>query len=129
MTHNKQKLFEKAKQVAQSKKLIFIEEVVSFLPISKDAFYRYYPVDSDEYDEIRRIIDDNKVAIKSTMRKKWYDSDNPTLQLALYRLTSTQEEHKKLNQSYIDQTTKGDKIQNEPIQVQVVTTQDEAESD
>lgn len=129
MAYNPEKLFEQAKQVAESKKLIFVEEVVSFLPCSQSTFYEFFPAESEEMEELKAIINDNKVAIKSTMRKKWYDSENPTLQLALYRLTSTQEEHKKLNQSYIDQTTKGDKIQNEPIQVQVVTTQDEAESD
>lgn len=129
MAYNPEKLFEQAKQVAESKKLIFVEEVVSFLPCSQSTFYEFFPAESEEMEELKAIINDNKVAIKSTMRKKWYDSENPTLQLALYRLTSTQEEHKKLNQSYIDQTTKGDKIKNEPIQVQVVTTQDEAESD
>jgi hypothetical protein len=130
MAYNPDELFQQAKQVAESKKLIFIEEIVSFLPCDKTTFYKYFPLDSNELDELKTIINNNKVAIKSTMRKKWYDSDNPTLQLALYRLASTTEEHKKLNQKYQDITTDGDKLQNEPIQVQIIrsnaTTEEES---
>lgn len=106
MKYNPEELFQQAKQIAESKKLIFVEEVVSFLPCTKTTFYEYFPASSDEMNELKTIINNNKVAIKSTMRKKWYDSENPTLQLALYRLTSTKEEHKLLNQSYIDHTSK-----------------------
>ena len=110
MKYNKDELFKQSKTIAESEKLIFIEEIISFLPCDKTTFYKYFPPDSNELNEIKTIINNNKVAIKSTMRKKWYDSDNPTLQIALYRLTSTPEEHKRLNQSYIDHTTDGDKI-------------------
>jgi hypothetical protein len=36
------------------------------------------------------------------MRKKWYDSDNATLQMALMKLLSSQEEHRKLSQQFIE---------------------------
>jgi hypothetical protein len=119
MAYNPDELFQQAKQVAESKKLIFVEEIVSFLPCTKTTFYEYFPADSDEMHELKTIINNNKVAIKSTMRKKWYDSENPTLQLALYRLTSTTEEHKKLNQKYQDVTTGGDKL-NRKIEVEII---------
>ena len=45
------------------------------------------------------------------MRKKWYDSDNATMQMALYKLCSTDVEHRKLQQNYSDITTKGEKIE------------------
>lgn len=110
--YNKVKIFKKAKEEAEKRKLLFIEEIVSYLPISKPTFYDYFKDGSDELNEIKEILENNKVQIKNGLRKKWYDNDNATTQLALYRLTSTPEEHRLLNQSYIDQTSKGDKIDN-----------------
>jgi hypothetical protein len=128
MAYNPDELFQQAKQVAESKKLIFIEEIVSFLPISKDTFYKYFPLHSDELDELKTIINNNKVAIKSTMRKKWYDSENPTLQLALYRLTSTAEEHKLLNQQYQDHTTNGKDMSVKDITIKIVDGSSDTET-
>jgi hypothetical protein len=109
---NKKKLFEKAKEAAKEKELIFIEEIVSYLPCGKTTFYEYFPANSEEMNELKTIIEDNAVEIKSGLRKKWRESENPTLQIALYRLTSRTDEHKKLNQAYIDHTTDGEKIDN-----------------
>ena len=36
------------------------------------------------------------------MLNKWIESDNPTLQVAAMRLLSDTDEHRRLNQSYID---------------------------
>ena len=79
--------------------------------ISKDAFYRKFPVGSDDYDELREMLDENKIALKVGLRKKWFESDNATTQMALYKLCSTEIEHKKLQQNYSDITTKGEIIE------------------
>lgn len=110
MAYDKSKIFEQAKEAVSEKKLFFIEDIVACLPISKETFYRFFPIDSNEYDEIKRMLEANKIELKIGMRKKWYQSENATLQLALYRLLSTEEEHKKLNQSSVDVTTQGEKI-------------------
>src|SRR5690606_7367318 len=98
--YNKKKMFEKSKKLATEKKLLFIQDIIDFLPMSKQTFYDYYPLGSDELDELRKILDENKIAIKSSLRAKWYNSDNATLQMALYKLTSNDDEHRKLNQYY-----------------------------
>ena len=120
MAYNPEELFQQAKQVAESENLIFIEEIVSFLPCDKTTFYKHFPLDSNELYELKTIINNNKVAIKATMRKKWYDSENPTLQLALYRLTSSSEEHKLLNQQYQDHTTNGKDMSVKDITIKIV---------
>ena len=61
--------------------------------------------------ELRSLLDTNKITLKVNMRKKWSDSDNATLQMALYKLCSTSEEHKKLQQNYTDVTSDGKSIQ------------------
>jgi hypothetical protein len=128
MKYNKEKLFQQAKEAVLKNNLIFIEEIVSFLPCSKQTFYEYFPLGSDELDELKAIIEDNTINIKSGLRNKWYESDNPTLQIALYRLTSREDEHKKLNQTYTDITSKNEKIDNK-FEIEILTNKDEAQQE
>lgn len=102
MAYNTQVLFEKAKTEIVSKRLIFIEEVATFIGISKPTLYEHFPIDSNELNELKKLIEDNKITLKTSMRKKWYDSDNATLQMGLMKLISTPEEHKRLSQQFIE---------------------------
>lgn len=108
--YDKEKLLNQAKKAIKEERLIFIDEVVAYLPCSLDTFYKYFPVGSEESEELKQLINNNKIEIKKGLRKKWYEGDNATTQLALYRLTSTQEEHHKLNQNYTDHTSNGETI-------------------
>jgi len=119
----KDKLFEQALKIAKDKRLIFIDEIVAYLPISRETFYTYWPLGSDNLDKIKRVINDNKIDIKQGLREKWYESDNATLQMALYKLTAREEERKKLAMSYVDNTTKGEKING--IQVEIIRNKDD----
>ena len=110
MAYDTKILFEKAKQEITSKKLIFVEEVASFIGVAKPTFYEHFPIDSNEMNELKRLIETNKISLKTSMRKKWYDSDNPTLQMGLMKLLASAEEHKKLSQNYTDHTTDGKAI-------------------
>jgi len=102
MAYNTKVLFEKAKTEIVSKRLIFIEEVATFIGINKTTLYDHFPINSDELNELKGLIENNKITLKTSMRKKWYDSDNATLQMALMKLLSSQEEHRKLSQQYIE---------------------------
>lgn len=108
--YNTTEIFEQSKKLIVKHKLLFIQDVVDFLPITRQTFYRYFPLESEEMQEIKKLIDENKISIKSNLRAKWYNSDNATLQLALYRLTANEDEHRMLNQRYIDHTSGGEKI-------------------
>ncbi len=119
----KDKLFEQALKIAKDKRLIFIDEIVAYLPISRETFYTYWPLGSDNLDKIKRVINDNKIDIKQGLREKWYESDNATLQMALYKLTAREEERKRLAMSYVDNTTKGEKING--IQVEIIRNKDD----
>ena len=110
MAYNKQVLFEKAKTEIVSKRLIFVEEVVAFIGISKPTFYDFFKVGSNEFNELRELIETNKISLKTSMRKKWYDSDNATLQMALMKLICTDDERKKLAMNYTDITSNGNEV-------------------
>ena len=104
MAYDKTKIFEQAKEVIVKHKLFFMDEVPDFLPCSRSTFYDYFPDKSDELDALKSLILINKTQVKTSMRSKWYQSDNPTLQLALMKLISTDEERKLLSMNYIDHT-------------------------
>lgn len=65
----------------------------------------------DKVNTIKEAIDANKIRTKFKMKRNWVNSDSPVLQLAAFRLMSDSEEHQKLNQSYIDHSTKGNAVQ------------------
>ena len=108
-------LFERAKEIIPKHKLIFVEDVCAYLGINKTTFYKYIEVGTNEFNELKELIEKNCIDIKVRLRKKWFDSDNATLQMALYKLTSTDVEHRKLNQNYTDVTTKDNEIKTTTI--------------
>lgn len=104
------KIFKQAKEIAIDENTLFIQDIIDSLPIGKTSFYKYFPDGSNELNELNEIIDKNRVSIKKSLRAKWHKSDNATLQMALYKLTCSPEEHKLLQQNYVDHTTKGESI-------------------
>jgi len=99
MANDKEKIYKEALKIIKSKNCLFIDQLVSYLPIVRQTFYDYFPLDSDKMDTIKDLIDDNKVRTKHLMQKKWFNSDAPALQTALYKLIGTEEEAHRLNGS------------------------------
>ena len=100
MANDRGKIFMQAKDVIIKHKLFLIEDVVAFLPISKPTFYDYFKLGSNEFNELKDLIDTNKTEVKASMLSKWYKSDNATLQMGLMKLVCTPEERKKLSMTY-----------------------------
>ena len=93
MTYNKDDIFIKAIEVIKSDNdIVFIEDLIIELGISKPTFYDYYPINSNEINEIKELILKNRANTKKFLRKKWKDSENATLNVCLYKLLSTEEE-------------------------------------
>ena len=113
MAVDKEELYKKAVQVLEDdKSIVFIEDLVSFLPCVKSSFYKHFPLDSNEMNDFKEIIENNKINQKRQLRKKWFDNDNATLQLALYKLMANNDERERLNTSYnkTDVTSQGESI-------------------
>jgi hypothetical protein len=96
MAYDRIKIYNQALDLIEKKKLFFIEDVVTLLPISKQTFYDYFKVDSDELDTIKELLDKNKIEIKNGLRNKWYNGSNPLTQMALYKLIGTEEEYHRI---------------------------------
>ncbi len=108
MAYKKETLKKKALEAVEENGLYFLSQVISYLPCSERTFYYH---ELHILQELKDALEHNRIQAKKQMQKKWLDSDNPTLQLALYRLLSNDYEHMKLNQQHIDHTTGGEKIQ------------------
>lgn len=102
MAYDKTKIFEQAKEAIVKHKLFFVEDIVAFIPISKQTFYDYYPVNSDELDTLKTMLEINRTTLKVSMRSKWYTSNAPALQMALMKLIATPEELKKLSMTFVE---------------------------
>lgn len=101
----------KAIEAINKNKLIFVEDICAMIGINKSTYYVHFPVDSNDSNELSKMIEENKISLKVGLRKKWFESDNATTQMALYKLCSTPEEHKKLQQNYTDVTSEGKQVQ------------------
>lgn len=109
MAYNQEEIFKTALKLIEKEKLFFIEDIVAFLPCDKSTFYRFFPLESNEYDAIKDALYKSRIKIKSKLRNNWQEGA-PALQLALYKLASTPEELKKLSMQQIDHTTNGKEI-------------------
>ena len=102
MRYNKNKIYEQAEKAIKENNLFFIEDIVAWLPISKPTFYEYFPIDSYEINNLKELLDINKTKTKSAIRAKLFKGEKAAELLALYRLICTPEEHRLLNQQYVE---------------------------
>ena len=96
-------LLKTAKEEIIKNRLIFIEDIIAFLPCHKSTFYEHFPNESDNYKTMFDMLETNRTTLKVSMRSKWYTSNAPALQMALMKLIATPEELRKLSmnvQSY-----------------------------
>lgn len=100
MAYDTQELKEKSLSVIEEHQLYFISDVVAFLPCDKTTFYNHFPVDSNDFNDIRKRLDANKINDKVKLRRKWLKSDNATMQMGIMKLLSEDEELKKLAMEY-----------------------------
>jgi len=121
MAYKKQEIIDLCMEVIEKHNVIFMNELVCYLPISEPTFYGWK---LNELESIKSAITASKVNKKAQLREMWMMSDNATLQLANYKLMSTGEEHDLLTMSRSDITTQGDKIESGAGAVMI--TMDEA---
>jgi hypothetical protein len=110
MAYDKQKIFEQAKEMIVKHKLFFIDDIVAFLPIHKATFYEFFPPESEKSDELKGLLETNRIELKVSMRSKWYKSNAPALQMALMKLIATPDELKKLSMQYVESENKNTNV-------------------
>lgn len=101
MAYKTEELYSAAIEMIREKKLFFIEDIIAMLGIAKPTFYEHFKVGTNELNHLKELLNQNRVETKSSMRKKWFESDNATLQVALMKIIGTEEEAHRLNGSNI----------------------------
>ena len=61
MAYDKKKIFEQAKEVIVKHKLFFFDDVIAFLPCGKTAFYVFFAPDTNEMNELKELLNQNRV--------------------------------------------------------------------
>jgi len=100
--YNKEDLFNQAKKVIVEHNLFFFSDVTAMLPCHHTTFYEYFKPDGEEHTELKEMLEANKIRTKSSIRAKLFKSSKAAELLALYRLICTPEEHRLLNQQYVE---------------------------
>ena len=80
----------------------FINDLCQQIGISRAAFYKIFPKNSEKYEEITLMLSKNRAFACAEMRKKWFDSNSATLQIALYKLIADEDARKRLAGTYIE---------------------------
>lgn len=129
MAYDKAKLYEQAMRAIEEHGLYFIEDIVAFLPCAKETFYEKFPPKSDELDALKRALEANRVHAKTDIRRNLYAMrNNPTAQLALYRMIATPEERDALVMTKSDITSGGKALQTQPLTVEVIDSRGKVEN-
>ena len=102
MAYKTEDLLKTAKEAIIKNRLIFIEDIIAFLPCHKSTFYEHFPNESNNYKTMFDMLETNRTTLKVSMRSKWYTSNAPALQMALMKLIATPEELKKLSMQFIE---------------------------
>ena len=118
MAYDKEKIYLQAVEAVKKNNLFFIEDIVAWLPCAKPTFYDLFPIDSDEMNDLKSMLENNRIKTKSSIRAKLFKGEKAAELLALYRLICTPEERQNLNQSYIDHTSKGEQIK--PLEYKII---------
>jgi len=91
-----------ALDVLEKKRCFTIKEIVAHLPFSQSTWDNCgFSEDADIQDRLAHNI----ILTKQKLKHKWFNSSNPTLNIALFRLLADKDEHQKLTMSRIDHTT------------------------
>ena len=101
MSYDNAILEAKAVDAVRKYNLISIEEVVLHLPCCRKTFYRK---ELHKCPLLKRALENNKIRLKSELRKKWAESKSATLNIALYKLLANKDELARLNNNEIHST-------------------------
>ncbi len=85
-------------EIIKKENIFLISDIFAFYKgCSRSTFYTH---ELDKSDTIKNAIEDNKIVTKNLMKAKWLNSENATLQLALFKIICSDDERMKLSLTY-----------------------------
>lgn len=105
-------------ETIKEKKVMCIKHIFGYYSDLQSS--QFYNLKLEQSERIKEAITKNKSKATGDLINKWINSDNPTLQIAAYRLICTDEERQKLNQNYLELTGKdGASLAPKPIEITI----------
>ena len=101
MAYDRNKVFNQCKAAITKHRLYFIEDIVAYIPCSKPTFYEFFPLDSNEFNELKDLLEQNKIAAKVEIRGKLMKGEKAAELIALYKLICTDVERRALSMQQI----------------------------
>jgi hypothetical protein len=99
-TKQKKEHIKKIKLLLESEKIFTFKDIFVFYKgCSKSTAYLN---GLDKSDELKEALEMNKRRGVQSLIDKWIDSDNPTLQIAAFKVICSPEERKTISSNYID---------------------------
>jgi hypothetical protein len=100
MAYNKEDLYNEVIEAIKTNKLKHFNYIERFINATMPTLYDHFPVDSNEFKTIKRELGINRIASKLKMVNKWEDSENPTLQIAAFKLIANEDEQQALSTNW-----------------------------
>ena len=91
---NKDELIELSLAAIKQHELVFISEIIPFLPCSQSTFYNYK---MERLESLKESLSRNRIDLKLKIRHKLLASDNPIALIASYKLFATKDELERLS--------------------------------
>ena len=90
MAYSTKELEKQILKVVEENNLMFFDDIQAYVePNNKTLYNHKLP----KLQTIKSALAINRIKTKIGLKKKWRESDNPTLQIALYKLIGTQDEY------------------------------------
>jgi hypothetical protein len=93
----KEKYEKEITEVIKKNNIFVIKDIFAFYTGIKSS--QFYNLGLEKSESILKALDDNKTKTCQSLKNKWYKSDNPTLQIALFKTICSDEEAHRLNGS------------------------------
>lgn len=110
-------------EVIRKHRLFQVTDIFAFYAGCSRA--TFYNMGLERLDSILKELENNRTLTKQSLKLKWFKSDNPTLQVALFKLLADNDEHKKLSLNHTDVTSNGNSIAVSFVPVPDATTKDD----
>lgn len=112
MSDKAKDLFKKAMKVIEENNLFTMKDAYGYIGVPSSTFYDHVPSGSEYSERLKDELAKNRAKTMIGLRRKWYQSDSPTSQIALYKLICDKDEYHRLaNTSHeIDQTVKDERL-------------------
>jgi hypothetical protein len=94
MAYDREDLKRQALEIIDREEITTFNEIHLYMKAHRATLYTH---EIDKDDDIKKAIEQQKVAIKKKMRRNWRNSDNATLQIAEFKLLSSDDELARLN--------------------------------